>query len=202
MTPRQKLELEQSTIREKIAGVLNAEGDRTDEQRAELAQLTTRAEQLEVELRAAIVADSEPRPVEKREGDGEDREREKLREATSVAEFAAAALAGRAPGAAAAEYRSALEVPETGPTGNVAIPLEMLAPDVEARTETDVDTTANARPWLARLFADTGGEFLGVTRSPVSPGVAAYPALTAGATAAQRAPRRGDRGRRLDRRGE
>ena len=68
-------------------------------------------------------------------------------------------------------------------------PLQLLAPAAEEvqLTETDIDTTVVAQPWLMRLFAATGSEHLGITRRSVGMGEVSYPALTAGAVPAMRA---------------
>ena len=60
MTARQRLQLEQSEIRQKLNTLLAVEpGELTEEQRAEMDTLTARAQQLEPELRAAIVAEGD-----------------------------------------------------------------------------------------------------------------------------------------------
>ena len=56
MTKLQTLQIRQSETREKINSLLGNEA-RTEEQTAELEKLTTEAQGLEVELRAAIVAE-------------------------------------------------------------------------------------------------------------------------------------------------
>ena len=52
-----KLQVEQSKLREKLNTILAIEEELTDEQRAELDKLTKRVQAVEVELRAALVAD-------------------------------------------------------------------------------------------------------------------------------------------------
>ena len=72
MTTLQRLQLRQSEIREKINTLLGLE-TRTEEQDGELVKLTGEGTALEVELRAAIIA--QPDPAEVRvEGDAETRE--------------------------------------------------------------------------------------------------------------------------------
>ena len=56
MTKRQKLQIEQSELRQKINALLGLD-ELTDEQRAEMEAHTTRMQTLEPELRAAIVSE-------------------------------------------------------------------------------------------------------------------------------------------------
>ena len=55
MTPLQMRQLEQSRIKSDLAALLG-KSELTDEDRASMAALTARAEALEVEVRAAIIA--------------------------------------------------------------------------------------------------------------------------------------------------
>ena len=60
MTKRQKLQIEQSEKRQRLNELLAIDGaELTDEQRAEMETLTKRMQQIEVEMRAAIVAEGE-----------------------------------------------------------------------------------------------------------------------------------------------
>ena len=96
MTALQRLQLEQSQLREKINDRLGSEDSLTDEQRTELRQWTDRAQEVEVELRAAIVA--EP-PVETRDVsdlDTEQRERLTLRSTARLTNYLSALTSGRA----------------------------------------------------------------------------------------------------------
>ena len=102
MKPADRLRIQQSETRERINELL-AE-DATDESRAEMRELTTRAQNIEVELRAAIVAepDAEVRTVPM---DSEHRERLQLRQAASLTNYLTAALQGRMPSGAELELR-------------------------------------------------------------------------------------------------
>ena len=188
MLKSQKLLLEQSEKREKINGLL-AKDELTNEERSELATLTGRMQETEVEYRAAIVA--EESDLEKRKADGgdgldpEERERMELRSKSKFANFVGAAMENRAAVGAEAEYMAALGMPGVGLNGGTAFPLSMLAPP-EVRAETDAETTVMPRRWLDRLFADTAAMALGVTFESVPAGVASYPVTTAGASAEQR----------------
>ena len=66
MTARQRLELEQSEIRQRLNELLG-KTELSSEERAELGEKTERAQALEVEMRAAIVAEGEPKETEVRE---------------------------------------------------------------------------------------------------------------------------------------
>ena len=128
MTPRQRLELEQSEKRERINTLLGKD-DLTDEERGELGTLTARLQAIEVEYRAAIVADAAPAPEEReREPDAEHRERIELRGRARVGEFLKAALTGRAVSGAEAELQQA--------AGVDGIPIELWdTPRAERRAE-------------------------------------------------------------------
>ena len=68
-----KLQIEMSEKREKINALLGKEEGLSDEERAELDALTKRAQEIEIELRAALVVDSEaeeraPRRVRRHPG--------------------------------------------------------------------------------------------------------------------------------------
>ena len=72
MTPVQKLQLEQSQARQKINGILTKEdGEVTAEERTELSTLTERSQEIEVELRAAIVAEAADAEERQRQFDNE-----------------------------------------------------------------------------------------------------------------------------------
>ena len=186
MTPAKRLQLEQSEKREAINALLD-KGDLSDEQRGELDTLTKRAQQIEVELRAALVAEPEPSTTVVDNGDAEQREFRALRGKVKLHKYIAAAMENRSADGAEREYAEAL-----GLTGG-QVPLSMFAPpevrkadDPETRTTTDTDSTTTPRPWVDRLFADTAAAGLGLTFESVAPGVASHPITTAGGTPAQR----------------
>ena len=188
MTKKQKLQLEQSEKRQKINELLGKD-ELSDEQRAELDTLTKRMQEIEPELRAAIVAEGED---EQRAaglftndgGDGESAEVRQLRGKARLGAFVEAALEQRSVTGAEAELNAALEIPAG------RFPLELLAPEPEPRTEhratTDTDAAARQTTWLDRLFSETAAMRLGISFQSVMPGVSAHPVTTAGASAAQR----------------
>ena len=191
MTPTQKrlrdLRERQSKERGRLAE-LSLVDELNDEQRGELDKIEHGTPDLERQLRAATIAveaeETEQRAegakARKPEGDGEDRERAELRKQVKLSAYVSAAVEQRSADGAAAEYNAAL-----GIAGN-RFPLELLAPPVETRATTDVDTTTMPRRWLDRLFAETAAMRLGISMESVPVGAASYPVTTAGASAAQR----------------
>ena len=154
MTKLQELQIKQSEIRERINELLGMT-ERTDEQTTELRELTTKAQAIEPEIRAAIAVEA---PVEV-DGNGqatdpEVRERLELRGRATVGGFLLAALQGRVPAGAEAEYAAAMNAP----AGAVPMDLwEANRPAVETRQrEVRAATPAPA----------TG---TGVTVAPVQP---------------------------------
>ncbi|MDD9980194.1 MAG: hypothetical protein OXU81_02370 [Gammaproteobacteria bacterium] len=202
MTESQKLSIKASELRTKrdeittrlneIAGLdsdavtpeIRAEADT---KRIELDEVTGNLATAEVQFRAALAAEgvAEARAeVEFTAGDGEPAELRALRTRARVSEYVAAALEQRAAGGAEAELNEALHIRGNG------FPLSLLAPAIEARATTDVDSQANqSGRWLDRLFAGTGADKIGITMESVAPGVASFPVTTAGASAAQRGRR-------------
>ena len=185
MTPKARIALKVSEKRSRINELLTIE-EPSDEQRGEMARLTTELQNLEIEYRASIVADENTET--RTEGSPEDRELRSLRDQTRVGNYVAAALELRGLDGAEREFNQAL-----GLTAPGAFPLELLVPevrqdgpDLEQRATTNVDSQVNQTRWLDRLFADSMAMRLGITFESVSPGVASYPVTTAGASAAQR----------------
>ncbi len=183
MTPAQRLQVEHSEKRQKINELLAAD-EITDEQRTELAALTGRMQQIEVELRAAIVAeaDDEKRALET-EPDAEMRERLELRGKASLAAYLQAALAGRAVNGAEAELQAAAGA-------GAGIPLELW--DTAAPTEKRADAVTgapgtvgvNLAPLLPAVFAPSIAPRLGIEMPRVESGSYATATLTTNLTAA------------------
>ena len=169
-----KLELEAAENRRSLAALLDVE-TRSDEQTAELEHRTSRARAIDSELAAARVVDPEP---ETRTEDAEGRELRDLRGRVEFGHYVQAALSMRPADGAARELNAALGIPEG------RFPLEMFAP--ERRAAIDGDAGANQGTWLDRLFDGTAAQRLGITFTPVSPGIAAYPVMTSTAAVSQR----------------
>ena len=184
MTESQKrlraLIAEQSKARQR-AVELSRETELTPETRAEMDTLEGRSPDLERQLRAARVAvEAEEAAVETREDDGEDAEIRALRDRSRVSSYMQAAVEQRAVGGAEGEFNAARKMPAN------CFPLELLAPRVEERTETNVDAQSTQTRWIDRVFSQASAMMLGVTFDQVAPGAASYPVTATGATAAQR----------------
>ena len=122
MTTRQKITLEQSEKRQRLNEIL-AKDTKTAEERAELETLTKRMQELEPELRAAIVAEGEEETRAAAQfGDGETAERRALLRRVTMADYVTAATARMAPAGAAAELNAALGVDVIGNGGGALIP--------------------------------------------------------------------------------
>ena len=112
MTKSQKLQLEQSTKRQAINALLGKD-ELTGEERSELESLTGRMQNIEVEYRAAVVAESddlETRRADAGAGDAEQRERIELRSKARLGTFIRAALTGKMVNGAEAELQAAAAV--------------------------------------------------------------------------------------------
>ena len=195
MTAVQKLQVEQSKNRSEIAVILNKpEGERPDTWQSDLEGLTKRAQSLELELRAALVAGeestetTETKETETKESteSTEDLERRELEKSIGFEPYLRAALSGHGVASGPeAEFNA-----EFGLSAE-QFPLELLTRgddlgDLEKRAAIDGDAKASQGSWIDRLFSDTAAMRLGVTFPSVPPGVSAYPVTTAGATPAQR----------------
>ena len=143
MTKVHELQIKQSELREKINGLLNVPtGERSETHAEELREATAAAQKLEIELRAALTAeldtDREAREAAQAAGvDPETRERLELRERASMGGFLLAALQGRLPGGADAEYAAACGVTD-------GIPIDLFERDRPPETR-QMETRADAR---------------------------------------------------------
>ena len=156
MTNSQKLTVRASEIRQRLNEISGLEGDAlTEEVRAESDALTTEYRDTETKLRAALVAEPEPR-IETTDValDAEARERLELRGRSTFGGFLLAALQGRVPAGAEAEYAAAFGARP----GH--IPIDLWEADRPAQAEHRATTPAPA----------TG---TGVTVAPVQPFVLA-----------------------------
>ena len=180
MTPRQKLEIRSSEIRQRL-NALSGEDELTTETREETDRLVAELGDVETKLRAAIAASEEREESRQHTPDAEERERLELREQASVAEFVAAAFESRSVSGPSADYSQAMGLAAT------TMPIELLAPSQEERTETDANTVTTAGTWLDRILAETAAAAIGVTTHAASPGQEAIPVTTAGAAYQQRA---------------
>ena len=183
MTPKQRLQVEQSEKRQSINALLS-EDSLDDEQRSELDGLTKRMQALEVELRAAIIA--EPDPVTSPAPATEDRDRLELRSKVSVGRYLLAAMRGRSVQGAEREL-----LDEAG-LDDGAIPLELWDTNpVETRADTVSGAPGTVGVNLDRLrpavFAPSILPRLGVEMPRVKSGTYASGTITTSLTAASQA---------------
>ena len=182
MTPVQRLTLEQSEVRQKINGLLGKD-EFTDTERAELGKLTTRAQQVETEYRAAVVAasvDGDGAPEEITTETPEDRELRSLLGDASLGLIFEAVLEHRQIDGREAELQQAYGLAPN------QFPLELLAvDDLETRAVTPdpADVGQNQAAIIPCVFPRSVGAFLGVDMPTVGVGEAVYPVLTTNATA-------------------
>ena len=174
MTPRQKIEVEQSTHRERINALLGQE-TRSAEEGTELSTLTARMQALEIEYRAAVVAEPDTSTVTPTM-DSEHRERLELRSKASLGRFLVAAMKGRAPTGAEAELADA--------AGVDGIPLELWdVPETREVTGAPATGVTNIDPLRPMLFAPSIVGTLGVDMPMVPSGSYATGTITTAATA-------------------
>ena len=170
LTILQKLLLRQSTVREGINSILGVDlSTRTAEQDNELTKLTTEAQKIEPEIRAAILAEPDPQETITKTGDSETRERLELRSKTGLADYLRAAAGGSAVSGAAAEYAASLGVPTVG-----HIPMEIFARSApEERAITPAPAVKGAlQPILPYLFERSAAASLGIAMPSVPAGQA------------------------------
>ena len=152
MTRLQKIQIAQSETREAINNLLNTD-DRTDAQNADLRTLTAKMAETETEYRAALAAegDSEREAREAAQAAGVDpemRERLELRGRSTLTAFLLAALSGRMPDGAEAEFAAA----HHAPAGHV--PIDLFESD---------------RPRETRAATPAASTGTGTTVAPVQP---------------------------------
>ena len=178
MLASQRLQIEQSQTRQRIAAALE-NTELTTEERSAMDADTQRMSQIEVELRGALVA--EGTPTETPSEDGEGRELRSIRSNADFGAYLSASLERRSVvDGAELELNQAMNIPLD------RFPLEMLLGDLETRALIDGDAQGNQQTWIDRLFADTAAMSLGISMPSVAPGVAAYPLLVSDAAGAQR----------------
>ena len=180
MKKSDKVALEMSEKRQAINALL-AKDELTDDERGELDTLTKRAQECEVEYRAALVA--EPDPAEEtteREPDSEMKERIELRSKASLGNYLLAAAQGRMVSGAEHELCAA-----AGVTG---IPIELWdvpetradGPERETRAVTGAPATVgvNLDPIRPAVFANSIAPRLGIEMPRVSTGTYATGTIT------------------------
>ena len=182
MTPLHRLQVEQSTLRQNINAALEKE-ELTEEERAALDGYTKRIQQLETEIRAAIVVDSATIETREATQDSEQRERQELRSNARLGNYLVAHAQGRMPSGAELELQQAANV-----TG---IPLELFLPARREQRETRAESLAptsglgvNVDPILPSIFARSVMPRLGCDMPRVESGTYSTMTLTTDLTAA------------------
>ena len=197
MLTSQKIQVRQSERRERMLELAGAD-EISDDDSAELRKLESEAKGAEVQLRAALTAESAAADEAVKEGEAAgsdkvatteaDKELRALRERVTVAGFMAAAIAGREVRGAEAEYLAAVDVPP-GPH----VPLSLFEPTPEQRAaaaEHRVATTApgtvsvNLAPIFPSIFARAVLPRCGVSMPMVASGTAAVATVTTDLSAA------------------
>ena len=190
-----QLQVEQSEIRQKLNIALGKD-EIGDDERAELDLLTKRAQELEIELRAALVADSLVTDTRIVADDGEGRELRGILSSVSIADYLSPATAGQGLSGRALDLNQALGVPVVGASGTTPIPWVVLLEKRDARDElekrafTDTGDYAGGvgqRPILQRLFGPGIMDALGVRIDSVPMGRTEWPLITGGVAPAMKA---------------
>lgn len=179
MIASQRLQIEQSEVRQRINAALGKD-ELSDEERTALDSDTKRAQQVEVELRAALVVEgTEERAALESEPDAEMRERLELRSRATLTGYIMAALQGREVTGAEAELRAA--------ANSTGIPLELFdVPETRADVATGSPSTGtgvNVDPVLPMIYARSIASRIGIAMPRVSSGTFSQMTITAGLTA-------------------
>ena len=182
MKASQRIALQMSERREKLNALLG-EDDLSDEQRAEMGDLTTRLQELEIEGRAAILAEGEPTVTRTTVDDSEGRELRSLIGRASVGAIFESVLEHRATDGVEAEVQGHFKLSAN------AIPLAML--ETRAVTPAPADVGTNQSAIIPGVFPQSCAAFMAVDMPTVAVGEAVYPVLTQNAdvgTPAENAP--------------
>ena len=181
MTPMQRIRRQQSEHREKINSLLGVETELDEGQRTELAGLTTRMQDLELEYRAALAVDG---PIETADDvpvvSKDDRQRLELRSAAKLTNYMLAHAQGKMNSGAELELQQEAQVN--------GIPAELF--DVarrETRAESLAPTTGtgvNVDPVRPMIYARAVLPRLGVAMPRVASGSYSTMTVTMGVTAA------------------
>lgn len=183
MMPRQRIELRMSEARTAMRALLDLD-EPTAEQRSELDGLVARMAGYETQLRAAIIADPHPDPVET--PTPERRELSRLMAGVQVDDYLSEVLTGRLVQGAPAELRAEL-LPDA-PDDTTYVPIDLLLPmEQRADAVTALSGIAVAQqPIAARVFNTGAADYIGVEMRTVPPGTTSFPRITGGTTADMR----------------
>ena len=184
MNKRAQLQVEQSEKRQRVNELL-AIDELTDEQRAELDTLTKRLQQIEPELRAAIVVEADEEKEIRAQFENENgreaetaeqREARELREKCRLGNFVFAAVRGVALSGPEAELRAELNLSAN------EIPTEFLdvQREIERRAETPAPGTVGVNLGTVQpfVFAPSVASNLGIEIRDVPTGTYGIPVIT------------------------
>ena len=161
MLKSHSLQVQLSETREKINSALDKE-TLEDAERAELDGLRKRAQEIEIELRAAMVAEGTEAESRINSGDAEGRELRGLLDDVSISEYLAPATGGMPIEGRARELNEALKLPLFGGAGGVSIPWALL----ESRERRDA-IAAMDHALETRAFTTTGAYAGGIGQRPI-----------------------------------
>ena len=172
MTPGQRLALEQSKVRQRLNELLGKD-ELVDEERGELDQLTERAQEIEVELRAAIVAEGEREPEPVDPGLAELEQRAKL---GSIVE---GLLSGHGTAGAEKELQEELKLDaDQVPLSLLRVESRQVEHRTAGQTPAPTDVGASQQPIIPAVFPMAAATFLGVQQPRVPVGDATFTVLS------------------------
>ena len=174
MKASQRIALEMSTKREALNALLGLD-EMSDEQRSEMGALTTRMQHLEVEARAAILAEDVPVITTTTVADGEGRELRSVIDRANVGNIFECALEHRATEGPEAELQAHFHLAAN------AIPLTML--ETRAVTPAPGQVAQNQSAIIPGVFPQSCAAFLSIDMPTVAVGDAVFPVLTTNADA-------------------
>ena len=174
MKASQRVALEMSEKREKLNALL-AVDELTEDQRADLGILTSRLQELEVEVRAAILAEGETTVTQTTVTDGENDELRSLIGRANIGAIFEATLEHRATSGVEAELQSHYRVAAN------TIPLALLQTEHRAVTAAPGQVAQNQAAIIPGVFPMSCAAFLAVDLPTVPVGDAVFPVLSTNA---------------------
>ena len=172
MKASQRVALEMSEKREKLNALLGVD-ELTEDQRTELGTLTERMQELEVEARAAILAEGETTVTKTTVTDGESDELRSLIGRANIGAIFEAALEHRATEGVEAELQTHYRLPAN------AIPLALL--ETRAVTPAPGQVAQNQSAIIPGVFPMSCAAFLAVDMPTVPTGDSVFPVLSTNA---------------------
>ena len=175
MTKLSELQLKQSELREKINTLLN-KTDRSEEETTELREATGAAQNLEIELRAAIVLEVEAdKNARQASPDPEALELRQLTERSNLGSILGATVERRSTEGPEAELQQHFKL-----TDEQSVPLELLRlrPEERALTPAPTNVETETDNITQPVFADSAGAHLGIYQPVVAMGDSVFPVLT------------------------